>query len=159
MPKISYKTLPCCFICFSHKTEYIKYQCLPAKIKGLLRFLPGFSLLQTVSFPSVCSPPLSPFCFSFYPQENCLSWPESERLHPRQVAIVLNAILYTMPLSQMAWNCWECIAEIEIVWNDKDWIGLKDVASSLKLNSTWDIDQYYLWARMLCHSPKKPCWK
>lgn len=43
-----------------------------------------------------------PFCFSFYPQENCLSWPESERLRPRQVVIVLNAAVYTMQSSPMA---------------------------------------------------------
>lgn len=79
-----------------------------------------------------------PFCFSFYPQENCLSWPESERLRPRQVVIVLNAAVYTMQSSPMAWNCWELIAQIEIVWNDKDRVGLKDVLSRplwLELNS------------------------
>lgn len=91
------------------------------------------------------------FFFSFYTspsphshcgivgRRNCLSWPESDRLHTGQVVIVLNGIVYRMQLSQMAWNCWECIGEIGIVWNDKDWIGLKDVVSSFWPDWTWGL--------------------
>lgn len=126
----------------SYKARHIQYYCRRAKVKGLFWFLAGFSPLPAMCFPSVCSPPLPPpppaaFCFSFYPQENCLSWPESKRLRPRQVVIVLNAAVYTAPSSRMAWNSCELIAQIEIVWNDKDRMGLKDVLSGplwLELN-------------------------
>lgn len=67
---------------------------------------------------------------------NCLSWPETE-ITLGTGRFILNGIVFGMQLSWIAWNLWECIGEI--VWNDEDWIGLKDVVSCLWPNWTWGL--------------------
>lgn len=107
------KKLPCCL---SHTTKCFKGQCLPAKAEGLVWFLSGFSLLLAMSFLCVCFPITSPVCFLaspfFFPstpaclpnpsshshcgivgRRNCLSWPESQRLHSVQVMIASNCVV------------------------------------------------------------------
>lgn len=107
------KILPCCV---SHTTKCFKGQCLPAKAEGLVCFLSSFSPLLAMSFPCVCFPISSPVCFLASPflflstpaclpnptshshcgivgRRNCLSWPESQRLHSVQVVIASNSIV------------------------------------------------------------------
>lgn len=53
--------------------------------------------------------------------------------------------VYRMQLCQMAWNCWECIGEIGIIWNDIQWIGLEDVGSSLCPDKTLGLWIGWTW--------------